>query len=172
MIAIIDYQMGNLRSVQKGFEKVGHAGHHHQRPGGAGPRRQGRAAGRGRVWRCDGRAASGANWSSRFARRSPRASRFWASAWVCNCCSTSATKGARTEGLGIVPGEVVRFELPPEYKVPHMGWNQLCHSRRRSRWWPVSRTGVLLLRALVLCRAQGPRGDRDRNQLLPRRSAR
>ncbi len=24
MIAIIDYQMGNLRSVQKGFEKVGH----------------------------------------------------------------------------------------------------------------------------------------------------
>src|SRR3954452_4177685 len=25
MLAIIDYQMGNLRSVQKGFEKVGHA---------------------------------------------------------------------------------------------------------------------------------------------------
>ena len=24
MIAIIDYQMGNLRSVQKGFERVGH----------------------------------------------------------------------------------------------------------------------------------------------------
>ena len=24
MIAIVDYQMGNLRSVQKGFEKVGH----------------------------------------------------------------------------------------------------------------------------------------------------
>ena len=25
MIAIIDYEMGNLRSVQKGFEKVGHS---------------------------------------------------------------------------------------------------------------------------------------------------
>ena len=25
MLAIIDYQMGNLRSVQKGFEKAGHA---------------------------------------------------------------------------------------------------------------------------------------------------
>ncbi|MCI0492068.1 MAG: hypothetical protein L0Z07_03925, partial [Planctomycetes bacterium] len=25
MIAIIDYEMGNLRSVQKGFERVGHA---------------------------------------------------------------------------------------------------------------------------------------------------
>ena len=29
------------------------------------------------------------------------------------------------EGLGIVPGEVVRFEVPPEYKVPHMGWNRV-----------------------------------------------
>ena len=25
MITIVDYQMGNLRSVQKGFERVGHA---------------------------------------------------------------------------------------------------------------------------------------------------
>jgi len=28
-------------------------------------------------------------------------------------------------GLGIVPGRVVRFRLPPEYKIPHMGWNQV-----------------------------------------------
>ena len=26
-------------------------------------------------------------------------------------------------GLGIFPGEVKRFRLPPDYKVPHMGWN-------------------------------------------------
>jgi glutamine amidotransferase len=29
------------------------------------------------------------------------------------------------EGLGILPGKVVRFRLPREYKVPHMGWNEL-----------------------------------------------
>lgn len=29
------------------------------------------------------------------------------------------------EGLGIIPGEVKRFELPPEFKIPHMGWNRL-----------------------------------------------
>jgi glutamine amidotransferase len=29
------------------------------------------------------------------------------------------------KGLGIVSGEVVRFDVPPECKVPHMGWNQV-----------------------------------------------
>jgi glutamine amidotransferase len=29
------------------------------------------------------------------------------------------------EGLGIIPGKVQRFDLPAEYKIPHMGWNQL-----------------------------------------------
>jgi len=29
------------------------------------------------------------------------------------------------EGLGIIPGEVRRFKLPAEFKIPHMGWNQL-----------------------------------------------
>ena len=29
------------------------------------------------------------------------------------------------EGLGVLKGDVVRFELPDEYAVPHMGWNQL-----------------------------------------------
>ncbi len=29
------------------------------------------------------------------------------------------------EGLGIVPGEVVRFPETPELKVPHMGWNRV-----------------------------------------------
>lgn len=28
-----------------------------------------------------------------------------------------------TRGLGVLPGEVVRFRRPREIKVPHMGWN-------------------------------------------------
>ena len=27
------------------------------------------------------------------------------------------------QGLGIFPGRVVRFRHPPEFKIPHMGWN-------------------------------------------------
>src|SRR5262245_39655683 len=34
------------------------------------------------------------------------------------------------EGLGVLPGEVVKFELPADFKVPHMGWNALAISRR------------------------------------------
>ena len=29
------------------------------------------------------------------------------------------------EGLGIVPGKVIRFPEKPGFKVPHMGWNTL-----------------------------------------------
>jgi imidazole glycerol-phosphate synthase subunit HisH len=29
------------------------------------------------------------------------------------------------EGLGLVPGEVLRFPENPELKVPHMGWNRV-----------------------------------------------
>jgi glutamine amidotransferase len=34
------------------------------------------------------------------------------------------------QGLGVIPGDVVRFNLPHEYKVPHMGWNQVRFRRR------------------------------------------
>jgi len=36
---------------------------------------------------------------------------------------TQAQADSLTPGLGIFPGTVRRFRLPPEYKVPHMGWN-------------------------------------------------
>ena len=32
-------------------------------------------------------------------------------------------EGGQHEGLGVLPGEVVRFDIPADYKVPHMGWN-------------------------------------------------
>jgi len=29
------------------------------------------------------------------------------------------------KGLDIIPGRVERFQLPAQYKIPHMGWNQV-----------------------------------------------
>ena len=35
-------------------------------------------------------------------------------------------------GLGIFPGKVVRFHRPPEFKIPHMGWNTVRFLQPRS----------------------------------------
>ena len=32
-------------------------------------------------------------------------------------------EGGGVTGLGVFPGRVVRFRRPPEFKIPHMGWN-------------------------------------------------
>ena len=33
------------------------------------------------------------------------------------------------EGLGFIKGDVVPFDIPKSYKVPHMGWNELIINR-------------------------------------------
>jgi len=38
-------------------------------------------------------------------------------------------ENGRHAGLGVLRGEVVRFQLPKGYTVPHMGWNQLAIRR-------------------------------------------
>jgi glutamine amidotransferase len=32
-------------------------------------------------------------------------------------------EGGGVTGLGVFPGQVVRFQRPREFKIPHMGWN-------------------------------------------------
>ncbi len=36
------------------------------------------------------------------------------------------------QGLGIFPGKVVRFRRPPEFKIPHMGWNTVRFTQTKS----------------------------------------
>jgi glutamine amidotransferase len=36
-------------------------------------------------------------------------------------------------GLGVFPGKVVRFRVPPPLKVPHMGWNDCHHGPAAAR---------------------------------------
>lgn len=36
------------------------------------------------------------------------------------------------EGLGVIPGKVVRFEDQPGLKIPHMGWNRLEFARQHA----------------------------------------
>lgn len=124
VIAIIDYQMGNLRSVQKAFEKVGHAAeitcdarHIEQAdkvvlPGvGAFRDAIGELTRRDLVQPIKAVIESGKPFLG-----------------IClglQLLFDVSYEDGEYEGLGVFAGEVRRFELPAGYKVPHMGWNQV-----------------------------------------------
>jgi imidazole glycerol-phosphate synthase subunit HisH len=129
MIAIIDYEMGNLRSVQKGFERVGHETVITSDPAvlaaaskivlpGVGAFRDAIAAlhERGLVEPIRGAIAAGKPFLG-----------------IClglQLLFDTSYEDGQHEGLGILPGEVVKFQVPHEFKVPHMGWNQITFRRR------------------------------------------
>lgn len=129
MLAIIDYQMGNLRSVQKGFERVGAAAAIINEP------EQIRAATKIVL---PGVGAFG-DAITELRRRNlvePICEAIQAGKPFLGICLglqmlfDVGYEGGEFKGLGIIPGEVRRFELPVEYKIPHMGWNNAIQKRR------------------------------------------
>lgn len=124
MIAIIDYSMGNLRSVQKGFERVGHQAVITSDPHELAQAERIVLPGVGAF----GDAMRELNQRGlvdpirqAIAERKPFLG-------ICLGLQLLFERGHEDglhEGLGVLAGEVRRFDLPPEFKVPHMGWNQL-----------------------------------------------
>jgi glutamine amidotransferase len=124
MIKIVDYGMGNLRSVQKAFEKIGaeavivgspaeaenaqklvlpgvgafrDAIHELRRTGLDQPVREHIAAGRPFLGICLG----------------------------LQLLFDVSYEDGQWDGLGVLKGKVVRFTEQPDLKIPHMGWNGL-----------------------------------------------
>ncbi len=140
MIAIIDYQMGNLRSVQKGFERVGHAAAitsdplilskatHIVLPGvGAFADAIAELKRRELVGPINEAIESGKPFLG-----------------IClglQLLFQRSFEDGEHEGLGILPGEVRKFQIPAEYKVPHMGWNEVRFRRKAPIFSDIS-TGV------------------------------
>lgn len=129
MIAIIDYGMGNLRSVQKGFEKVGHQALVTSDPA---------AVARAKKVVLPGVGAfedAMAELRRRDLVDSVLAAIDSGKPFLGICLGlqllfeTSFENGEHA-GLGVLAGEVVRFKPPTEYSVPHMGWNELSMVRR------------------------------------------
>ena len=124
MIAIIDYQMGNLRSVQKGFEKVGHQATITSDP---------EVLARADKVVLPGVGAFGdaiAELRRRELVEPIRQAVDSGKPFLGICLGLQLLfdvgyEGRHARGPGHLAGEVVRFNVPPEYKVPHMGWNQL-----------------------------------------------
>jgi glutamine amidotransferase len=124
MITIIDYQMGNLRSVQKAMEKLGHQAEISSDPAtiaaatklilpGVGAFRDAIAELRNRDLVAPIQEAVAAG------------KPFLGICLGLQLLFDVSYEDGQYEGLGIIPGDVKRFELPAGWKVPHMGWNQV-----------------------------------------------
>jgi glutamine amidotransferase len=128
MIAIIDYGMGNLRSVQKGFEKVGH------RAVVTSDLAQLAAAAK-LVLPGVGAFEDAMTELRRRGLVKPILAAIDSGKPLLGICLglqllfETGYENGRHQGLGVLSGEVVRFDLPAEYTVPHMGWNQLAIRR-------------------------------------------
>jgi glutamine amidotransferase len=124
MIAIVDYQMGNLRSVQKGFEKVGHQAVITSDPAVLERAEKVVLPGVGAF--ADAIAELRRRGLVEPIRRAVESGKPFLG--ICLGLQLLVDVGYENgthEGLGIVPGKCVRFQVPAQYKVPHMGWNQL-----------------------------------------------
>lgn len=123
MLAIIDYQMGNLRSVQKGFERIGAAAEI------TGDPRQVAAADKLVLPGVGGFKDAIAEIHRRDLAGPIRDAVAAGTPFLGICLGLQllfdvSYEDGEHEGLGIVKGKVVRFQLPAGFKVPHMGWNQ------------------------------------------------
>lgn len=120
-IAVIDYGMGNLRSVAKAVEAAGGDVQIVTKPTELDASDGVVLPGVGALADCV---------SALRETGMSEALRDWITAdrpFLGVCLGLQAlfdySEEAETEGLGIFPGKVLRFRLPPELKVPHMGWN-------------------------------------------------
>jgi glutamine amidotransferase len=134
MIAIIDYGMGNLRSVQKGFEKVGS-----EAVVTADPRMVLEAErvvlpGVGAFADCM-RNLEQAGFVEPILKVITQGRPFLGICLGLQLLFTESEEFGIHKGLNVIPGRVRRFpegmhEAGERLKVPHMGWNQIGFKRR------------------------------------------
>ena len=123
-IAIIDYGMGNLRSVQKGLERVGAAAEVTRDAARIEAAAGVVLPGVGAFGACmDNLRAYGLVETVRhvISRGTP----FLGICLGMQLLFDESEEFGPVRGLGIFPGRVVRFADRPGMQVPHMGWNQI-----------------------------------------------
>lgn len=123
-ILIVDYGLGNLRSVQKAFERLGFSAEISSDPQRIPECRQlvlpGVGAFRDAIVRLQEAGLA------QPIREHVRAGKpFLGICLGLQLLFTKSYEDGEYLGLDLFPGEVVRFPHVPGLKVPHMGWNQL-----------------------------------------------
>jgi len=134
MIAIIDYGMGNLRSVQKGFEKVGFEAVVTSEPNVVLEADRVVLPGVGAFRDCMKNLEEG-GFIEPILRVIREGRPFLGICLGLQLLFTESEEFGLHAGLNVIPGRVVRFpegmrQDDEELKVPHMGWNQISVKRR------------------------------------------
>ena len=124
MITIVDYGMGNLRSVQKAFEKLGFEAEITDQPEKVKEAEKlvlpGVGAFRDAMTELQRRGLT-----APILQHLEQDKPFLGICLGLQLLFEFSEEGGRSPGLGVIAGEVVRFEQKPGLKVPHMGWNTL-----------------------------------------------
>ena len=123
-ILIVDYGMANLRSVQKAFEKVGHAAEITSDPNRLPEADKLVLPGVGAFRDAIARLRE-ADLAAPIVAHIRVGKPFFGICLGLQLLFTKSYEDGEYEGLNVFPGEVVRFPPAPGLKVPHMGWNQL-----------------------------------------------
>lgn len=124
MITIVDYGMGNLRSVQKAFEKLGAEARIGTKPADIAEAEKIVLPGVGAFRDAIGELR-------RQELVDPILEHIRADKPFLGICLglqllfDVSYEDGQWDGLGVIPGKVVRFENQPGLKIPHMGWNTL-----------------------------------------------
>jgi len=134
MIAIIDYGMGNLRSVQKGFEKIGAEAIVTADPQVVLQADRVVLPGVGAFRDCM-RNLEQAGFVEPILRVIGEGRPFLGICVGMQLLFTDSVEFGLYQGLNVIPGHVLRFPdnmrvADENLKVPQMGWNQLCFKRR------------------------------------------
>jgi glutamine amidotransferase len=128
MIAIVDYEMGNLRSVQKGFESVGHEASITRDPAVIDSSSHVVLPGVGAFGDCV-RNLNRFDLVEPIRQSISRGKPFLGICLGLQVLFTESEEFGAHQGLGIFKGKVKRFSFSDhqgnELKIPHMGWNSI-----------------------------------------------
>jgi len=124
MVTIIDYGSGNLRSVQKALERVGVEARITDDPNVVAESSHLVLPGVGAFGDAI-RAIRGRGLVEPILAHIRADRPFLGICMGLQLLFESGSEGGHHEGLGVLAGEVTRFELPPGMKIPQMGWNQV-----------------------------------------------
>ena len=134
MTTIVDYGSGNLRSVQKALERCGTAATITSEPAAIAAAERLVLPGVGAFGDAM-RALHARGLIEPISRHMEAEKPFLGICMGLQLLFETGLEGGRHEGLGILPGEVVRFDLPAGMKVPDIGCNT---TRWRDDWRPAA----------------------------------